>query len=381
MTETTGSASASETKTYEEGTQVKGKDFIFLDAPAINFPENAPLHNTDKRELYSILDELFQDGGGGGDDWYPPDWWISVPEPQDYDIYALIFTTDLYGYTKRITFNFKNNGVSVGGLADFTVDWGDGTTEEYEDSSTLSHEYKSTGQFLIHIVCTPLENGYIDFYSISKSNYYNIKMLMLKTGEKIFLGWQTKTSTTATNTAIVGNDNTIFYVKINSLNGFVDVETGKPLSSFFSYAENLRKVDMDFTTGIISDSAFSGCINLDCKNILPNVIDIGTSAFYYCNIKKADMPKVKTIKQNAFNSCKLLHEVNAPNCEQVQNSAFSQNVSLETVYMPNCTYVGDYAFQNCYNLHTVVLAENCTFGNNCFQGCLSLYPRPDGSTT
>lgn len=66
MSTTTESASASEIETNEEGTQIKGKDFIFLNAPAIDFPENAPL-DTDKRELYSILNELFSGDEGGGD--------------------------------------------------------------------------------------------------------------------------------------------------------------------------------------------------------------------------------------------------------------------------------------------------------------------------
>ncbi|MDE5740835.1 MAG: hypothetical protein K2H90_00130, partial [Oscillospiraceae bacterium] len=77
MAETTESGSTS-TKT-EEGVHIKGKDVIFLDTPKIRFPENASLNYTDKRELYDILNELFQGGEGGGDDWNPPD----IPEPQD----------------------------------------------------------------------------------------------------------------------------------------------------------------------------------------------------------------------------------------------------------------------------------------------------------
>ena len=51
----------------KRGIYVKGENVIHLDTPEICFPENAPLHNTDKRELYAILDELFQGGSGGGD--------------------------------------------------------------------------------------------------------------------------------------------------------------------------------------------------------------------------------------------------------------------------------------------------------------------------
>ena len=65
MSAATGSASTS--AKAKEGVQIKGRDVIYLNAPAIEFPENAPLHNTDKRELYAILDELFQGGSGGGD--------------------------------------------------------------------------------------------------------------------------------------------------------------------------------------------------------------------------------------------------------------------------------------------------------------------------
>ncbi|MCM1328362.1 MAG: hypothetical protein NC253_02890, partial [Ruminococcus sp.] len=50
----------------KEGVYIKGRDVIVLDAPEIRFPKTAPL-DTEKRELYEILNELFQDGSGGGD--------------------------------------------------------------------------------------------------------------------------------------------------------------------------------------------------------------------------------------------------------------------------------------------------------------------------
>ena len=61
--------SGTEIKKKKKGVHINGKEIIFLDAPEICFPENAPLI-TEKRELYDILNELFQSGSGGGDVFY-----------------------------------------------------------------------------------------------------------------------------------------------------------------------------------------------------------------------------------------------------------------------------------------------------------------------
>lgn len=54
------------TEKKEKGCILQGEEMVFINAPEIYFPENAPL-DTEKRELYDILNELFQGGGEGGD--------------------------------------------------------------------------------------------------------------------------------------------------------------------------------------------------------------------------------------------------------------------------------------------------------------------------
>ena len=54
------------TEKQRNGYMMQGEEMVFLNAPEIYFPEDAPL-STEKRELYDILNELFQGGEEGGD--------------------------------------------------------------------------------------------------------------------------------------------------------------------------------------------------------------------------------------------------------------------------------------------------------------------------
>lgn len=152
MEETTASASVPEADN-EEGVQIKGKDFVFLNAPKIYFPGDAPLENTDKRELYSILDELFQGGGGGGeDDWSPPDWWIPVPEPRENEVLILVDIADDPSSYHSSGWGYMHDGTN-NYYGTYTIDYGNGVVSTVEDGSSAPSDvnapYSAKGQYII----------------------------------------------------------------------------------------------------------------------------------------------------------------------------------------------------------------------------------------
>ena len=327
MTETTGSASASEIKTYEEGTQIKGKDFIFLDAPEINFPENAPLHNTDKRELYAILNELFQGEGGGGD-WQPPAWWIPVPEPQEYEIFILVWITSI---NNQFVLYLVNNETGGSGFAKVSCDWGDGTGTTYPAEyywSNINHSFKETGQYLIKITTSEKSNV---VYSSDKRNCY---WQIIKTGSNIRFVSDYYDENSGYGTPFL-NHWGLKYIKVNNAKGLPFDKT----NYYFEYGYALQKIELKKPmSGNIPNGCFRGNAFTDFQQIL-------------------DGNSVNSIGDYAFADCR----------------------SLQKIILPNCTSIGNYAFMNCYNLQEIVVAEDCTFGTNCFQYCYNLFPRPDGS--
>lgn len=327
MAETTASASMS-TKT-EEGVHIKGRDAVFLDTPKILFPENAPLHNTDLRELYAILDELFQLEPGGGDDWQPPD----MPEPSAYEIYLLVEVADVSdSYMSKLEIRVSRPEDAVSGYGSMSVDWGDGTIQEWNEGrpitgypdyygwGNLTHNYAEVGRYLVKISATE-HSCYLQRLAPTGGMRY-CKILCAKLGSEIVV-----------NRAVNDSNNgfrsqaRLQYIKLSGRGGL-------PPGCFYG-CPALKRIDIAYAPSIIYDNTFRGCANL----------------------KKFDFSAAENIQSEAFNGCYNLEKVNAPLCASVGNNTFS----------------------NCYGLQEITVAEDCSFGSNCFSNCFSLYPRPDGS--
>lgn len=305
MSTTTESVSALETETSEEGTQIKGKDFIYLNAPAIEFPENASLHNTDKRELFAILDELFQDGGGGGDEWQTPANWIPVPEPEPYDIYILILATRSgYGNTGM---NFElmlgresDNGIGYGNIF---CDWGDGTVTDYNGMGYPQHTYTEEGQYLIHIVAD--ENS--SCWRSSSDN--QAAWQIVKTGANIaFVTDYNEQNGYYPYGNLFPNKNYLKYVQINHPKGLPT----STKDSLFQGCNALRKIDLKKKiSGNILRYTFQNCYGLsDFDEILngDEIKSIGDYAFQGCyNLQKITVAQDCTFGTNCFQNCYSLY--------------------------------------------------------------------------
>ncbi len=374
MSTTTGSAST-QTKTKKEGVQIKGRDVIYLNAPEICFPENAPLKNTEKRELYAILDELFQlEPGGGDDDWQPPEWWIPVPEPGDYDIYILLQAyTDNYGYGKEFKYMLGRETDGYIGYGHVHCDWGDGTENDYYEKGYPQHTYTEDGQYLIHI--TADENT-----TFCKGDANNqARWLIFKSGAKMTFFCDDFDKNNRYYIMYTFGGKYSKHIKINH-------PKGVPLdkrNDFFSFCQSLQKLEMNqIKPENIADGTFSRCYALKSFPIdFDNITSVGKNAFSECSLNKLHMENCLSIDHGAFASNYTdLETVVLPNCKSIGNSAFASCYRLKSVYAPKCTFIDNSAFVSCYNLQEIVVADDCTFGTNCFANCYSLYPRPDGST-
>lgn len=342
----------------KQGSYIKGKDVIHLDAPEICFPKDAPLKNTEKRELYSILDELFQGGGEGGD-WQPPEDWIPVPEPEDYDIYALLYIRDSGYNAFKIAFTLQGLDDESGYYSHgtFFCDWGDGEADNYKSPKT--HTYAASGLYLVHIIGSETAK-YINLYSEFIS-----KLLIFKSGNEIICN------------STFSGANSLVYVKINNSSAI-----NLNQRYFFNQNYALKKIDINnINAAAIGDTAFFNCYALDFKDInFANCASIDRQSFGNChNLKTISFPNVTSVGESAFTNCYGLEHISLPNCTSVGDSAFRQCFNLKTISLPNCTSIGAQVFLQCHNLQEIVVAEDCVFGTNCFASCYSLYPRPDGS--
>lgn len=300
---------------------------------------------------------------GGGDDWQPPEWWIPVPEPEDYDIYALIIIKkDLDEFGIQIV-----NDKSVSNVGVLMCDWGDGITESAADTSYLTHTYNKSGQYLVHFI------GNID-KCFWRAVYpaYNRPMQIAKSGSKILLCTQEFDDRNYFSYLIAGNRSLKYFETKN--------ENAIPISNSFTSCVALEKLIYPKKINKIGLNMFADCYGINGLD-LSEVEEIKSYGLSNCyKLKKIDIPKCNIIESYAVSSCYGLTKVYALQCTYIGKHAFADCNNLTYIYAPKCTHIDDFAFQNCYNLQEIIVADGCTFGSNCFQNCNNLYPRPDGST-
>lgn len=287
------------------------------------------------------------DGGGGGDEeWFPPDDWLPVPEPDEWEIYYLI---QVNNSSNNVSLRFAEPGSRAQGFGTLIVDWGDGNTNTYEEFYSLSdvkHSYSDEGQFIIKIT-TDKKNC----LSGGLNTANNIDILICKSGSNIVYA--------------VGNSydpgfswkNTAGISKLHYLKHYGESTL---FSRMFSQCYYLKKVEMvNHPITVVPDQCFANCYtlqNIDLSEVT-EVQSYGFGYMYGTMLKKISMPK----------------------CVTLGNSAFVYNYGLEEINVPKCDTVGSSAFSQCYTLKKAVFAENCTYGAYCFIQCYNLYPHPDGS--
>lgn len=337
--------SGSVTEDEEYGYLVQGKDMIFLNSQKVYIP-NLPTEHQDIAGAFEEVLGKLQDGEGG--DWQPPDWWIPVPEPKEYEIYILVLVG---GYFKSVSLDFVDVSTGAYEPRNIVCDWGDGTSDSYTDAfSNPAHTYDTAGQYLIKITTDSSAS-----WLRSASTYNGAFWQIFKSGSGIAFVSEYNESTGGTYSPLFANRTGLHYIKVCHKEGLPISKT----ESYFSYDYNLKKVEQ-------------------AKNFSGKIL---RSAFYYCyamsDFRKFENAEI--IDTRAFGGCYGMKTFNSPQCASIGKYAFQDCYRLEKIIAPNCTFIDERAFENCYNLQEIVVADNCTFGTNCFQNCYSLFPRPDGS--
>ena len=148
---------------------------------------------------------------------------------------------------------------------------------------------------------------------------------------------------TATNTLLVGCNNTIIPDSVTAIGGY----------------------------------AFSGCTGLQRIDIPDGVNSIGDGAFYKCaSLQKISLPDgVTVIGELMFNNCTALTAIDFPaELSSIGEKAFSGCTALTSVTFPeSLTGISWYAFYGCEALKSVTIPASVGFiGEKAFCGCEAL---------
>ena len=291
-------------------------------------------------------------GSGGGDEWTPPEDWIPVPEPGEYEAYFLIDITDSASHDFYATFvNYEDYS-----FGSSYVDWGDGNAGIWDGKT---HTYSNAGQYLVKYVVDAQHNG---FYRVGGT--YPLLIAKLGSGIRIM------PNTSSSNSHLFANQHRLKYVSC--------FESEIPEKAFF-HCYNLERYDGMENIKSIEANAFSGCVNLK-KVKLPLCEHMGTYAFGICEALQAlEAPSCISIGERAFYSCRVLSKISIESCTSIGDYAFNLCSALLSVNIPLCVSIGTQGFAGCFNLYNFTANESCTYGDYCFRSCVRLNPRPDGS--
>lgn len=160
---------------------------------------------------------------------------------------------------------------------------------------------------------------------------------------------------------------------------YIDDEIVEIPDNFFSMENNsflLTKASFA-NAETVGDFAFRLCNRATTIN-MPKVKKIGENAFNSCaSLLEFDFSNVEEIEYYAFGFCSSLKEVNAPKLTILgaEGRQFASNLKLESVYMPLITNLSFYAFGNCHSIKEVTQAMFpllTTLEGSAFYSCNSL---------
>jgi len=297
--------------------------------------------------------------------------------------------------------NFVGLQISTNGGGGYSVDWGDGTSNNYNSAVTGSKQY-TTASFAaltssIYSVTELYKPALINVtLSGSATSFSSVTLTTRPTPPTGSLvnsttsGWRSiKMAGDQVQTLLVGASGTSYLIPkelerfeysgsnritdfsnvFNNCNSLVEVvslytTSGSIFSGTFSSCPNLRKLPpLDFTNATNATSTFNNCLNLRTITLLNSQkVTTWTSTFNACNNLQsiaATFSSASTNYSSTFTSCYSLPTL--PHINTSNNTTFSST------------------FQNCCNLKQVKFigsTSKVTTFSSTFNGCYQLESVP-----
>ena len=122
----------------------------------------------------------------------------------------------------------------------------------------------------------------------------------------------------------------------------------------------------------VPDGAFEDCKNLKSVSA-PNATSIYDDAFSGCsNITSINLPVATYISDWAFSGCSNITSINLPAATRIRDYAFFGCLNITSIDLPAAIYIGNHGFENCKSLTNLSLPLVTSIGDYAFQSCESI---------
>lgn len=297
--------------------------------------------------------------------WERPSDWLAMPSVTSADHKIAILVAVYEQGSNFCAFNCAGN---------YTVDWGDGVTENFSSGVQSNHEYSYSA-----LSGTDSSLGYRQVIAIiTPQSGQNLTTVNLK----------------AIHTSLTASGNTTFALPYLEIHMALPNVTSITLGGITTAVPRLLRSCVIKNAASLSSmsSLFYGCNsleNLDLSGVGGNVITL-SDAFRNCNILQTvplfDTSKVTNFT-TAFYGCAKLKSIplfNTAICTSFA-STFFECFDLRVIPLFNTVSATNFnnAFLRCHSLKTIPLfnTRNVTNFSSCFQECRSLETIPPWNTS
>ena len=318
------------------------------------------------------INSITTGGSPTADPYVRPSTWLDLPD----NVAGVEKVSILYAL-----FDISTNMVAFTCQAAYTVDWGDGTSDNYTSGTKALHTYDystSGGAFVegeiykqVIITITPQSGAHLTYVNLNQTH----TTLNNVAGSTATSGIQdVRINSSYLYSLYIGSSNnstqTINYAMVL----FEQCIIGEVSTSFinagylFANCYALENVVFNFNTAQITNwtSTFSSCFRLQKA---PSI----------------QFPATSIIAMNMFTSCRVLKEVpditfNSTNTSSMFNSCTLLQ-SVKITFTNTADIIASYMFLSCSSLVDVELTFTSTGGlnqcSNMFQNCFGLVNAPD----
>jgi hypothetical protein len=326
----------------------------FPNPPGVNNPiPNNPFYSPETPATFDLLSGVLTpniqlvpnpDDNAGGSGWVRPVDWLPMPD---------VSSTEQKFVGLFAVYNLPENFIAVYFEGDYTVDWGDGTVENFNSGETAQHSYSWSA--------TPAS-------TLTNQGYRQVVATVIP---------QSGSNLTAMNLSARHDS-----VSENYSYSWLDISVSLP------------EAGLGQSIIVSQGCLFEGCYPMELQNLLVlntgNATDL-TYAVYFCAaLRQAEIRNCSNVEimDDLFEECYSLEKVSilgATSCETI-DYAFIYCFNLKEVILTGTAsslMSTDYMFSDCYSLVTAPLFDTPLVQSmqNMFEWCSSLVNVPEYDTS